>query len=237
MLPIQKKFVNRNFTEGNFHKKYIVIHETDNEGKGADADAHYRNCRDNNTGASAQFFVDDHSIIQIMDIGAKAWAVGKRYGAPALIDVTNENTINIEICVNADGDYNKARQNAIELTKYIMKSIGITAERVIRHYDGCKKWCPRRMLDNPALWEDFKKQISCTSSNSVKTNSLDGKYGIVTAKSGLNVREKADVSSRKLGALSNGAKVKLFKDCENGWYSIYYGNHGGYVSKDYIKLV
>ncbi|MCB2300413.1 SH3 domain-containing protein [Clostridium tagluense] len=57
--------------------------------------------------------------------------------------------------------------------------------------------------------------------------------GIVTA-SVLNVRESANTSSRVLGQLKKGDKVKIDKKV-GSWYSIYFGNHGGYVSADFIK--
>jgi N-acetyl-anhydromuramyl-L-alanine amidase AmpD len=161
MVQIVKKQITRNFTDGNFAKKYIAIHETDNESAGADAMAHF-NFYNNHPEAecSTTFVVDDKVAVQMMDIEDKSWAIGVIYGNPRNVtDATNANSINIEICVNKDGDYAKARQNAIELVKYLMALTGIPASRVIRHYDACLKWCPRRMLDNPKLWVDFKEQL------------------------------------------------------------------------------
>ncbi|MBZ9609959.1 N-acetylmuramoyl-L-alanine amidase [Clostridium estertheticum] len=62
-----------------------------------------------------------------------------------------------------------------------------------------------------------------------------GKYGIVTA-SVLNVRTRANANSSKLGTLNKNEKVKIDNRVGN-WYSIFYGNHGGFVSAAYIKLV
>lgn len=71
----------------------------------------------------------------------------------------NYTSINIEICVNHDGNYSKARQNTIDLTKILMKDLNISNDKVIRHYDAKRKYCPRKMLDNPKLWIDFKDKI------------------------------------------------------------------------------
>ena len=91
----------------------------------------------------------------------------KGYGGNHNIhDANNRNTINIEICVNKDGNYEKARKNAIELVRYLIQSTGIPAERVIRHFDAKGKWCPRKMMDNLELWEDFKRQISAQNGTS-----------------------------------------------------------------------
>ena len=62
-----------------------------------------------------------------------------------------------------------------------------------------------------------------------------GKYGIVTA-SVLNVRTRANVNSSILGTINKNEKVKIDNKVGN-WYSIFYGNHGGFVSAGYIKLV
>lgn len=35
------------------------------------------------------------------------------------------NSIGIKICVNADGDFNKAKINVMELVKFSMKDLGI----------------------------------------------------------------------------------------------------------------
>ncbi|EOT28574.1 hypothetical protein C805_00095, partial [Eubacterium sp. 14-2] len=89
------------------------------------------------------------------------YSIGIEYGGNhAVRDANNRNTINIEICVNSDGDYETARANAIALVKYLMEETGIPADRVIRHYDAKGKYCPRKMMDRTELWEDFKKQIS-----------------------------------------------------------------------------
>ncbi|KEI02880.1 SH3 domain-containing protein [Clostridium botulinum C/D] len=68
--------------------------------------------------------------------------------------------------------------------------------------------------------------------------SLDGRKGIIsTSSSNLNVRSQPNSSSTKIGSLPKGTTVKIFKDCGNGWYEIYFGKHGGFVSKDYMKLI
>lgn len=57
--------------------------------------------------------------------------------------------------------------------------------------------------------------------------------GIVTA-SVLNVRAQANASSAIVGKLKKGATVKIGL-IDNGWASIYFGAHGGWVSMDFIK--
>lgn len=61
-------------------------------------------------------------------------------------------------------------------------------------------------------------------------------YGTVTASS-LNVRSAMVVmDNNKIGLLMKGQKVKIDKRYGD-WYSIYFGDHGGYISANYVKLV
>ncbi len=142
--------------------KYIVIHETANKSKGADAKAHRRYFGTNkNAKASAHFVVDDKCAIMLgeYEIGKcyEMWHVGKgKFRNP----IYNSNSIGIEICVNSDGVYEKAWANAVELTRQIMLKTSIDAQHVVRHYDAWGKNCPATMLANPSLWEKFKIEVS-----------------------------------------------------------------------------
>ena len=62
-------------------------------------------------------------------------------------------------------------------------------------------------------------------------------YGRVSVSSSLNVRDSADANGNIIGSLKNNDLVKISRDYStNKWYSIYFGNKGGFVSKNYIKL-
>ncbi len=139
--------------------KYIVIHDTGNESKGADALAHFNYFNTGDRQASADFFVDDKQIIRVNDYNTYyTWHCGDGKGK---YGITNQNSIGIEICVNSDGDYTKAFNNAAELTKQLMKELNIPADRVVRHYDASRKSCPASMKDNNwERWSEFKKVIT-----------------------------------------------------------------------------
>lgn len=63
-------------------------------------------------------------------------------------------------------------------------------------------------------------------------------YGVVTAKSGLKVRDGAGTGYRQIGVLSCGEKVRIgFSSADGKWHNIYFGDHGGWVSADYIRLL
>ena len=158
-MEIIKKQIAYNISKRTSAIKYIVIHDTQNLKKGADADAHFKYFNGGNRNSSADFFVDDKKVLQINDyIKYATWQVGDGKGK---YGITNQNSIGIEICINSDGDYEKAVANAVELTKYLMKELNIPIERVIRHYDASRKNCPSSMSgDNWALWNNFKKLLS-----------------------------------------------------------------------------
>lgn len=148
--------------------KFIVIHETDNTSKGAGAKKHGEAHKNGNLSTSVHYYVDDTYVVQTLNHKDGAWAVGTSYGTPLVAGVTNKNSINIEICVNPDSDYEKARLLTVELVKKLIKDTGIPASKVIRHYDAKKKYCPRKMLDTPSLWTDFKNRLTSNIENEVE---------------------------------------------------------------------
>ena len=159
-MEIIKKLTTKNCYKNANKPSFIVVHETDNTDKEADALRHAQALANGNLSTSVHYFVDDKNIVQVLSHSDGAWAVGKSYGTPIVRGVNNKNSINIEICVNKDGNYNKARAKCIELVKHLMNTTGIQASKVIRHYDAKKKICPRHMVNDPDLWIDFKKQIT-----------------------------------------------------------------------------
>jgi len=148
---------------GTNSKKYIVIHETANTRKGANANAHARlQASGNSRQASWHYQVDDKEIIQSFEDDAQCWGAGNRY--------YNENGIQIEICVNSDGDFKKAVDNAVKLTKYLMDKYNIPASNVIQHNQASGKNCPRylRSGEKGVSWGDFKAKLASNPKTSNK---------------------------------------------------------------------
>lgn len=160
-MDINKNYISdKNTYRGQNKPKYIVIHETDNFSKGAGAKRHASAQAAGHLSTSVHYYAGSDGVYQAAEHQNGTYSVGKEYGGSHSVkDASNRNTINIEICVNSDGDYAKARGNAIELVKDLIKQTGIPADRVIRHFDAKGKYCPRKMMDTPALWEDFRSQI------------------------------------------------------------------------------
>lgn len=173
-MKIDTEFISKKCTyAGQNSPKYIVIHETDNFSKGANAGRHAQAQAAGHLSTSVHYYAGSDGVYQAADHIDGAYSVGREYGGDhAVKDATNRNTINIEICVNEDGDYTKARENAIELVKHLIQTTGIPAERVIRHFDAKGKYCPRKMMDNPELWADFKQQIGQASMQQTKPDQV-----------------------------------------------------------------
>ena len=158
-MLINKKQISYNKTKRSSQPKYIVIHDTGNTGKGANANAHFKYFNGGDRNSSADFFVDDTQVLQVNDYYTYyTWHCGDGKGK---YGITNANSVGIEICINSDGDYNKAFNKTIELTKYLMKELNIPAERVVRHYDASRKNCPATMSKNNwQLWTKFKEALT-----------------------------------------------------------------------------
>jgi hypothetical protein len=157
-IPFYKRQIQHNYNKSlTIKPQYIVIHETANTSIGADANAHYRYWnRDPNANASTHFVVDNKQIYQMLELNQSAWHVGDNKGYS---NITNLNSIGIEVAVNADGDFAVARQNAIDLTINLMKALDMDISQLKRHHDASGKYCPTNMLQQPALWQDFVNQV------------------------------------------------------------------------------
>ncbi|WP_099950616.1 N-acetylmuramoyl-L-alanine amidase [Ezakiella peruensis] len=145
--------------------KFIVIHDTANSGRGANAMNHFKYLQNAQRYGSAHYYVDDCQIIQTIGDSRIAWSVGDTWARTAQTrrDITNDNSLNVELCVNSDGDYDQAFYNLVELTKNLMAKFNVPIERVVRHYDASGKNCPRSMSDNGwAVWKYFKAEIQKT---------------------------------------------------------------------------
>lgn len=157
-MNVTKKQITYNKSQRKTAIKYIVIHDTGNKSNGANAMSHFNYFNGGNRNSSADFFVDSTQILQANDYNKYyTWHCGDgggKYG------ITNANSIGVEICINSDGDYDKAVKNAVNVVKQLMKELNIPVENVVRHYDASRKNCPASMSDNNwELWKDFQKEI------------------------------------------------------------------------------
>ena len=167
--------------------QYIVLHYTagTSSAKGVARNIAAMFANPNNRPASADFIVDDGEIVQynpnIKDrytyaVGGKPYSV--RYTPLSCTfygKCKNHNSISIEMCsskVNkkslqaTDTDWSLSASvvgRAVELTKYLMKTYNIPADRVIMHHHVTGKLCPQPWCINPRRldgWNKFKERLT-----------------------------------------------------------------------------
>lgn len=185
---------------------YVVIHETDNWSKGANARAHATAMKNGNLAGTVHYYVDSQECYQTLEHQDGAWAVGDGHGK---YGISNLNSINIEICVNPESNYYLAVDRAAELAAMLLNQYGWDTSHLKRHYDASRKHCPRRILDE-GLWDNF---VKCTASYMKKQGSV-----APAAAPLYRVRKTWADSKSQLGAYAVLDNAK--KNCPAG-YSVY----------------
>lgn len=194
--------------------KYIVIHYTGNNGDTDENNGKY--FHNNIVKASAHYFVDSDSVTQSVLDDYVAYSVGgakynngggKYYGK-----CTNMNSISIELCddVKDKKIYPSVKtiENAVELTKKLMKQYGIKADHVIRHYDVTGKSCPAYWCgtsDKNKKWKtEFHNKLTAQSKPTTKV-------------------KKAYTGTFPKGTLKKGNKGTQVKNLQKflNWYENY----------------
>lgn len=127
-------------------KKFLVIHQTGNAARGANAQMHatyqinntkYKNPRE----ASWHWQVDDKEAVQSFTHDVSCYHASDGSGDG------NMHSIAIEGCINADGNYVKSVENMAKLAAKILKDEKISIMNMKQHYDFAhdKKNCPAQI--------------------------------------------------------------------------------------------
>lgn len=227
MLPIKKQISNYNHSSGN-NVQYIVIHDTGNFDDTAEGNANYFCGGDRQ--ASAHFFVDNDSIIQVVEESQASWHCGDggmKYG------IGNHNSIGIEMCKTKGRISEATISNTLDLVKSLMAKYGVTADRVVRHYDASRKNCPAAMsINNWAKWNDFKIRIQGQPVESIvsitQKNESEGIYMSKVYKNG-STSEKVysdEKLTNKIGSLDPWEQAEAIADI-NGKIVVLYNTPNG----------
>ena len=143
--------------------KYIVIHETGNRAEGADAARHGMYLRFNNEDdTSWHYTVDEREIYHHIPDGEVAWHASDKLKNPG----GNRNGIGIELCVNADGDFEKTFDNAARLVAVLLDAYDLNSDAIRQHADFTNKNCPEtirntgRMEEFVTLVEEYRNQTA-----------------------------------------------------------------------------
>lgn len=158
-MKVNKNYVSDNNTYESNNPQYIVVHNTDNFAAGADASAHAGAQYNGNLSTSVHYYTDDkNTVYQTAPHGRGCWHVGVNYGGRLFGTVNNKNSIGVEMCVQAEYDFQRAFANTVEFVRQLMAETGIPADRVVQHYDVCAKNCPSQIRAK-GMWEEFKRRI------------------------------------------------------------------------------
>jgi uncharacterized protein YraI len=214
--------------------KGVVAHWTANTNRGAHAKANRNYFNNTDRYASAHYIVDDRSIIHCIPDNEVAYHVGAtRYKADG--DRIREGQLSpnyflvgFEMCVNADGDWNKTYRNSVALAAHLLRKYALNTNDLYRHYDITGKDCPKMMLEESA-WGAFKADIDKAMADDPAPQAFAGR---VRSRE-LNVRRGPGTNFAVLEKLPQQAEVAIFEEQE-GWLRI---GPGRWVSKNFVDIV
>lgn len=139
--------------------KRICVHYTGQAGTGADRLAkYYANVaagmfpEQPASWTSAQYIVGlNGEVVRIIPDNEIAYAAANK----------NASTIHIEVCYSdKSGKFTEKSTAALrELVHYLMKQYGISADKVVRHYDLTGKYCPVYYVDE-SRWAALHERIT-----------------------------------------------------------------------------
>lgn len=158
-IPLYTDFLDPDWRgrTGEKHRiKWLVIHETGNPAAGADAAMHNRYLHSEeqkDVPLSWHYTVDDHQIYHHLpdsERGYHASDSGTKGGG-------NDCGIGIEICVNADGNFDQAVDNAAHLAADLLKRYHLSISDVKQHGDFTSKNCPEHLREGDNYQQFLKK--------------------------------------------------------------------------------
>lgn len=130
--------------------EYITIHNTYND---ASAMAEISYMLGNNLKTSFHVAVDNYRVVTGIPFNRNAWHAGDGRGNG------NMKSIGIEICYSKSGGqrFEEAEELCAEYVAMLLKQYGWGIERVKKHQDWSRKYCPHRTLD--LGWNRFLDKI------------------------------------------------------------------------------
>ncbi|THG89659.1 hypothetical protein AJ85_15885 [Alkalihalobacillus alcalophilus ATCC 27647 = CGMCC 1.3604] len=154
-MEIRQDFIptsNRNRPGTRMTPRFITVHETANRRNGANARMHAEYVKNPTTSVSWHYTVDDGATIyQHLPTNEIGWHAGDGGTGQG-----NRESIGIEICVNSDGDFTEATENAVSLIRFLMEEHGISINNVVPHQRWTGKNCPATLLK---IWDSFIAQV------------------------------------------------------------------------------
>lgn len=201
--------------------KFITIHNTANENKGAGALSHgnyMTTGSGKNVTTSYHYVVDDSLIVRLLPDDEVAWHAGDGSGMKS----GNRTSLAIEICENPESNLTNATDNAAELTARLMKDWGISISNVKQHNYWSGKDCPRKIrAGKPYTWDVFIAKVQAFRDAFDNPESDTDTSGTLwTVQTGaFSKKENADAYYKVL----TNKGIPCFVKHDNGWYRVQCG--------------
>lgn len=131
--------------------QYITVHNTANDASARNEVSYMRR---NSSSTSYHVAIDDKEVVIAAPFNRNCFHAGDgRYGTG------NRKTIGIEICYSRSGGarFDAAEDNAARYIASLLKAYGWGINRVKRHYDWSRKYCPYRTMDRG--WTRFLNMV------------------------------------------------------------------------------
>lgn len=140
---------------------YITVHNTAND---ASAMSEVSYMLGNNNKTSFHAAVDEYRIVEGIPFDRNAFHAGDGSGTG------NRKTIGIEICYSKSGGdrFTEAEKLAAEYVAYLLKQYGWGIDKVKKHQDWSKKYCPHRTLDMG--WQRFLNMVQANLNGTTPIN-------------------------------------------------------------------
>ena len=201
----------------------ITVHNTANK---ASAMAEVSYMVGNNNTVSFHYAIDDYRIVQGVEENRNTFHAGDGRNGKG-----NRNKISIEICYSTHPDsslFTKAELLTAKFIAYKLKEKGWGIERVSKHQDFSKKYCPHKTLD--LGWERFlnliRAELGILNTNNTSANKIVA-HVKVTANS-LNVRAGNSTKYKVVAQIKKGGEYDVF-EIKGDWGRI----NGGWINLDY----
>ncbi len=200
-------------------------------------------------------FIDDTGVYNFAPDTMACWQIGNAWG--------NANCIGYELCeLESRAEFEKMWNHAAAHYAALCRRHGLTAERVIGHYEAHDKGFASNH-DDPAPYfrrfgktmADFRADVKkCLSgadtgagSGTVAVPAVIKRYnppayarvGHLAAGDTLNVRTAPDASASRLAAwpeLAAGNEVDVLELYSNGWAKVNIQGNKGYVNASYLQI-
>lgn len=135
--------------------RWIVIHETDNFAKSADAQHHSDYLATNKDDVNSwHYTVDEDVIIHQLPDEEVGWHAGDQYTEHG----GNMSGVGIEMCVNEGSDFKKTVDNTARLAAVLLNAYELDIDALKRHHDFSGKNCPAHYYKEED-WRQFVELV------------------------------------------------------------------------------